>query len=513
MKQNKLTRQLLLCLFFPLILATVASSCTKDNMVTPASPTPATGLSTIDLSASLAASTATTSTGSILHMQWSNVAGTSLSNIPFKNTPNVTEMISGLQLTPSAAGNVGNVIRGYVVAPQTGSYTFWICANSNAQLLLSNSDDPTAMVSIATLSGGSGYLEWNEKPSQKSKAIKLTAGQKYFIQVMQKQGTGSSYLAVGWTLPNGQLEAPIPGSRLIPYKAVATTLPTYKPASVINLNGVHDTTISGLSIAGGNVAAITLNHCYNVHITGNKLYNSTDVGIHLYQCYNVTIDNNYFTNVSTGVYVQGVGITTGGIVINQNQFLNMMGPLPRGQFVQFNNVTGPGCSISNNLCENIFGQSYPEDAISLYMSNGTAASPIMVSGNSIRGGGPSTTGGGIILGDAGGSYQTVESNVLVNPGQYGIGIASGTDMQVLNNKIFATKNVFTNVGVTVWNQYSNACAIINVSGNQVNWTAAGGYANPDWNDGNCGTVAGWNTNSWAANLTASILPLTLITDK
>jgi len=513
MKQNKVTLKLLLCVFFSIIFMAVTSSCTKDNMVKPSVPSPGPGLETADLSASLATTTAAANTGGILHIQWSNVAGTGISNIPLKNNPNVIETINGLQLSPSANGNVGNVVRGYVVAPQTGSYTFWICGNNTAALLLSTSTDPTAMTMIASVAGGTGYLEWNKKASQKSKSITLTAGQKYFIQVMQKQGTGSSYVAVGWTLPNGQLEAPIPGSRLIPYKATATVLPTYKAASAINLYGVHDTTISGLAIAGGNVAAIMLNNCYNVHITGNKLYNSTDVGIHLFQCHNITIDNNYFTNLSTGVYVQGLGVTTGGIVINQNQFLNMMGPLPRGQFVQFNNVTGPGCSISNNLCENVFGQSNPEDAISLYMSNGTPASPIMVSGNSIRGGGPSVTGGGIILGDAGGSYQTVENNVLVNPGQYGIGIASGTNMQVLNNKIFAAKNVFTNVGVAVWNQYSNSCAIINVSGNQVNWTAAGGYANPEWNAGNCGTVSGWNTNAWAANLTTSILPATLITDK
>jgi hypothetical protein len=512
MKQNKLTRKLLLCLFSIFILMAIASSCTKDGMVTPTTPTPANGLAAANLSASLASVTKVAATGGILHFQWSNVAGTGISNIPQTTTPNFAETINSLQLSPSVTGNVANLVRGYVVAPQTGSYTFWVCGNSSATLQLSTSNDPTARVTTASLTGGSGYLEWNKKASQKSKPITLTAGQKYFIQVMQKQGTGPSYLAVGWTLPNGQVEAPIPGSRLIPYKATAAVLPIYKPAGVINLYGVHDTTIVGLSIAGGNTAAITLNHCYNVHIIGNKLCNSTDVGIHLYQCYNITIDHNYFTNVSTGVYVQGQGITAGGIVVNNNQFLNMMGPLPRGQFVQFNNVTGPGCSISDNVCENIFGQSYPEDAISLYMSNGSAASPILVNGNSIRGGGPSVTGGGIILGDAGGSYQTVQNNVLVNPGQYGIGVASGTNMRVLNNKIFATKNVFTNVGITVWNQYSNACAIIDISGNQVNWTAAGGYANPDWNAGNCGTVAGWNTNSWNANLTTSILPLTLITD-
>jgi len=284
-------------------------------------------------------------------------------------------------------------------------------------------------------------------------------------------------------------------------------------SEAVNLSGIHDLTISGRAIAGGAVPAITLNNCYNIRITGNKLFNSTDVGIHLFRCTNITIDHNYFTNVSTGVYVQQT--SGGGIVVTHNQFLNMKGPMPRGQFVQFDHLNGPGCSISHNRGENIPGKSNPEDAINLYMSNGTAISPITVAGNWIRGGGPSKTGGGIVLGDAGGSYQVAENNVLINPGQYGIGIAAGTNLRILNNKIYAAKNSFTNVGITIWNQYTNtsSCALIVVRGNQVNWTNSNGVSNPAWNNGNCGTIEGWGENSWNARINPAILPAVMITSK
>jgi parallel beta-helix repeat protein len=291
------------------------------------------------------------------------------------------------------------------------------------------------------------------------------------------------------------------------------TVIDYRVSKTISLSNVHNKTISGLVIVGGNVPPITLKNCSNIRITGNRLFNSTAVGIYLYQCKNVIIDHNYISNVSTGVYVQQT--KGGGIIITDNQFLNMRGPLPRVQFVQFNNVNGPGCLIANNRCENIIGQSYAEDAISLYSSNGTAASPITVKNNRIRGGGPSKTGGGIALGDAGGSHQLVENNLLVNPGQYGIGVAGGTDMRILNNKIYAKKNTFTNVGISVWNQYTNitSCAIIEVRGNEVNWTSAKGYLNPSWNNGNCGPVAGWDDNKWNSKINFSILPHVLITEK
>ncbi|GAA4089446.1 right-handed parallel beta-helix repeat-containing protein [Mucilaginibacter panaciglaebae] len=291
------------------------------------------------------------------------------------------------------------------------------------------------------------------------------------------------------------------------------TATKHRVSRTISLSDMHNKTISGLVITGDDVPPITLKNCSNIRITGNRLFNSTAVGIYLYRCKNVTIDHNYISNVSTGVYVQQTN--GGGIVVTDNQFLNMRGPLPRGQFVQFNNVNGPRCLIANNTCENIIGQSYAEDAISLYSSNGTAASPITVKNNRIRGGGPSRTGGGIALGDAGGSHQLVENNLLVNPGQYGIGVAGGTDMRILNNKIYAKRNTFTNVGISVWNQYTNisSCAIIEVRGNEVNWTNAKGILNPAWNSGNCGTVAGWDDNEWNSRIDFSILPRVLIKAK
>ncbi|MGZ3943573.1 MAG: right-handed parallel beta-helix repeat-containing protein, partial [Mucilaginibacter sp.] len=167
------------------------------------------------------------------------------------------------------------------------------------------------------------------------------------------------------------------------------SLTSYKASAVINYTGQHDITISGLSIKGGTVPSITLSNCYNVHITQCSLGNSTNVAINLYNCYNITIDYNYFTNCSTGVYV--VSTTKGGIVIQSNQFYNMQGPYPRGQAVQFNTVSGAGNSVSYNIAENIAGQSNTYESVNMYKSNGTAASPITITGNWFRGGGPNAS--------------------------------------------------------------------------------------------------------------------------
>lgn len=284
---------------------------------------------------------------------------------------------------------------------------------------------------------------------------------------------------------------------------------TYVASGVISLSNASGVTISGKSIAGGSAASITLSNCNNITIKNCKLYNSTNVGIYLYNCYNITIEGNFFTHVSTGV--NAVQCPKGGIVVNSNQFLNMMGPFPKGQFVQFNNVDGPYNQINSNLCENVMGASNPEDAISIYESNGTAASPITVNGNEIRGGGPSTSGGGIMLGDSGGSYITADGNTLVNPGQYGIAISGGSHNTITNNIVYGASQSFTNIGLYL-ESIGSTVSSATVSGNRVLFYNAAGTVNGAWLASGISTPTGWSTNNWDADIDASVLPTTLITD-
>lgn len=282
----------------------------------------------------------------------------------------------------------------------------------------------------------------------------------------------------------------------------------YTPTDAINLNGVHDITISGKFINGGSVPAITLTNCYNVHITQNLLKNSVTVGVYLVNCKDITVDYNHIVNVSTGVYVENT--TGGGIIVNYNQFKNMKGPLPRGQFVQFNTVSGANNSISYNKGENYLDHSYPEDAINLYMSNGTADSPIKVIGNWIRGGGPSATGGGIMLGDNGGSYEIAADNILVDPGQYGMAIAGGDNISITNNSLYAKAQSFTNVGIYIWGQSGYSCSNATISGNKVNFKNTQYNENDSWIGTGESNPAGWDTNVWGANIDASILPSAVV---
>lgn len=253
---------------------------------------------------------------------------------------------------------------------------------------------------------------------------------------------------------------------------------------------------------------IVLYSCKNVIIRNNKFGSSpVNLAIYLDNCENITIIDNTFENVQSGM----VAHNSRGIKFEYNDMTNVVGPLKGGgkigNMAIFDKVTGPGNSISYNVCENISGESYPEDIINVNQSHGTSESPIMVRGNWLRGGGPSSSGGGIILGDVGGSYQIAENNIVVDPGQYGISIAGGNNMTLRNNKVFSSRKSYNNVGIYAANWYESLGNSYNitVTNNAVNYTNRDGVLNNFWFAGNVEPIEGKATNVYDRNLSASIL--------
>jgi len=281
---------------------------------------------------------------------------------------------------------------------------------------------------------------------------------------------------------------------------------SYQVSEPIVWDGVKDKTISNLEINNPGGHCIKLANCSNITIQNCKLGPSKGEGVFLSNCTNITVTNCTMDSVESGV-VADIG---SAIKITYNNIKNVLGPMPRGQMVQFGNVNGSGNCINYNNGENILGQSHPEDEISLYMCNGTSQDPIQVVGNWIRGGGPSGSGGGIMTGDMGGSYILVQDNILINPGQYGITIASGHHITIKNNKIYSKKLPFSNVGLSAYRQYPIDTYANTISDNEVNFTNKDGILNNMWNAGNAGDVVGWDTNKYNQNLTESVLPSKII---
>ncbi|HEX8515981.1 MAG TPA: metallophosphoesterase [Bacteroidia bacterium] len=156
-------------------------------------------------------------TGTISREVWNGVSGTSITAIPFSSPPSSTGTLTSFQCPENIADNYGQRVRGFLCPPVTGNYIFWIASDDNSELWLSTNDQPGNKQKIASVSGWTFPREWTKYPSQQSVTKYLVAGQKYYIEALHKEGAQGDHLAVGWQLPNGAQERPIPGMRLLPF--------------------------------------------------------------------------------------------------------------------------------------------------------------------------------------------------------------------------------------------------------------------------------------------------------
>jgi hypothetical protein len=143
-----------------------------------------------------------------------------LASEKFPDFPDSTNLVQEFEAPTDVLDYYGQRLRGYVVAPLTGSYVFWIASDDQSVLYLSSDESPAAKVDIASVPGWTTSREWGKYPSQESGAIYLEAGRLYYVEALMKEGRGGDNLAVRWRLPSGTIEEPIPEPRLVPWGTV-----------------------------------------------------------------------------------------------------------------------------------------------------------------------------------------------------------------------------------------------------------------------------------------------------
>jgi len=132
-------------------------------------------------------------------------------NLPiYPDKPQVRNWRNLAELPSNVADFIGSRLRGYLLAPQTGLYTFWIAADDNGSLWLSTDDNPASERFIAWCPFYVSPREWNYYDTQQSDPVFLEAGKRYYLEAQFKESDVVDHGAVGWQLPDGKLERPIP---------------------------------------------------------------------------------------------------------------------------------------------------------------------------------------------------------------------------------------------------------------------------------------------------------------
>ena len=214
-----------------------------------------------------------TTGGGITRDVWtSGLTGTGVLSVPLHTPPSSTSTVNSLAAPDNDGEQFGERLRGYITAPVTGLYTFFLTTDENAELWISASDEPARKLKRSFLTNGSvSPGVWDASTTQRSLSMRMTGARKYFVEVIRRETIGADHLQIGWLKPGESGTSPsgiVPGWALSPFTAPqATSADGFLYAAVLTpQNGVSslgtgsallrvnaDKTGADLTVAWGNL--------------------------------------------------------------------------------------------------------------------------------------------------------------------------------------------------------------------------------------------------------------------
>lgn len=202
-------------------------------------------------------------------------------------------------------------------------------------------------------------------------------------------------------------------------------------------------------------------------------------GIFVHTSHDLQIQGNVIANNESNIELLGVN----SVLVKGNYLRDPRGPFPRGQHVQtysYGAVRSSNVTVESNWAYST-AASVQEDGINFGFTDGA-----FVQFNYVEGG-RSPSGCGILV-DASGNSIWIQGNSLRDIGQCGIGVSSGTNNVINNNRVYSVGEVAGggNTAIYVWNQYPYPCGPTQVTNNVATLIRNGGIQSGYWNGGGCG---------------------------
>jgi hypothetical protein len=148
---------------------------------------------------------------------WTGVPGTQVEDIPLNLPPDRTDRLNQLESPPGYGDLYGVRLRAVITAPASGNYTFWVASDDGSALWLSPDESSANQQRIASVPGWTNFREWEKYPEQRSAAVTLVEGQRYYVEALMKEHSGGDHLSVGWARPGEPTSIP---SELVPFSVL-----------------------------------------------------------------------------------------------------------------------------------------------------------------------------------------------------------------------------------------------------------------------------------------------------
>jgi hypothetical protein len=159
-------------------------------------------------------------TGALMKEVWDGVAGTAISQLTGQandpDRPLARDFIPSFEsFHRDWSDTFGTRVSGFIVPQVSGSYSFAVAGDDIVELSLSTDSAEGNKALIASAPSATGFREWTKFPSQVSTTRTLTAGQKYFVELLHVEATGSDHFSVAWKTPGSETWEVIGGDYLV----------------------------------------------------------------------------------------------------------------------------------------------------------------------------------------------------------------------------------------------------------------------------------------------------------
>ncbi len=162
-------------------------------------------------------------TGKISRDIWLDVRGNYLKDL-YKNenypdTPDIADQLTSLEGPTNWSDTYGSRIQGYLHPHSSGYYTFYISGDDETEFKLSQTENPEDATRVSYNQRATRQYDWDRYYTQESEKIWLKSGERYYIELLHKEGWGNDHFAVAWTFEDEKVPEVINGSFISPFKA------------------------------------------------------------------------------------------------------------------------------------------------------------------------------------------------------------------------------------------------------------------------------------------------------
>jgi|GEM_PF-379869 len=119
----------------------------------------------------------------------------------YPDNPDEIAELNELERPTNRAENYGSFVRGFISPPATGEYRFFIYGNDEVQFWLSPTEQAADAEMTASTPAYTNVGDFSKYASQTSGLKYLTAGKRYYFQILHKEGSGSDHFGVAWEGP------------------------------------------------------------------------------------------------------------------------------------------------------------------------------------------------------------------------------------------------------------------------------------------------------------------------